>query len=253
MGRGRAATAKWALEQFLARTGGEADWERALRALTLFMVKGHAPRFFGRHQLADPYAAAVARLGPVPRTLPEWLPAIDGMSRIDAAWVEWADGRAPALPDREQARAYLLMAHKRDGALWAWVMSELLVQMGHDCRFTLPGAASGEPPSEEEELYRLTHDVLLWSRYLSRPVSPGAFPEAVLRLQGAAGAVLVVKQFDLLAELAFCLQALGADFEPAMGFEAEANERGQLGKETGYSGAHELAAGLVALAGALER
>jgi hypothetical protein len=52
----------------------------------------------------------------------------------------------------------------------------------------------------------------------------------------------------------FCLQAVGGPVgKGAEMVEAFVGERGQVGKETGYSGAHLTAAALLALAGALDR
>ena len=95
--------------------------------------------------------------------------------------------------------------------------------------------------------------MLLETRYLSRPLGKGVFLDEVIALAEAVAPALAVKLFDLLAEIAFCLQAAGQDFEPAMAFEGEVSVKGQVGKETGYSGVHAAAAALVALAGALDR
>jgi D-amino peptidase len=250
--RSREKTATAVLKHFLGATRGTSDWQRALRALTLFMVKGHAPRFFARHKLQKRFAAAVKALGAVPRRLPSGLPAVDAMSRLDAAWVEWATGTPPRLPSLDETRAFLDATLRREGALWAWVMSVLAGQMGIDCRLEVP-RATAKLMSEEEHLYFLTHQVLFWTNYLSQPLpNKGPWPDAQKLVEGARLA-LAVKQLDLLAEIAFCLQALELDFEPAMAFEAHVDESGQLGEDTGYSGAHEAAAALVALAGALER
>lgn len=252
MKRSRQKIAAAVLKRFLRDTRGKQDWQRALRALTLFMVKGHAPKFFARNKLARPFASAVKALESVPRALPPGLPAIDAMSRLDAAWVEWATGIEPKLPSRDEAGAFIDATLRREGALWAWVMSVLAGQLGLDCRLEVP-RATVKLMSEEEHLYFLTHQVLFWTNYLSQPLpDKGPWPEGARLVQGV-GAVLAVKQLDLLAEIAFCLQVLRVDFEPAMAFEAFVDESGQLGEDTGYSGTHEVAAALVALAGALDR
>jgi D-amino peptidase len=251
--RTRAKTAKAVLDFFLGHTNGPAHWERALRALTLFMVRGHAPGFYAQHKLDRVFTTAVRRLDGIPRDLPAGLAAIDAMSRLDASWVEWAEGKKPALPAAEEARAFLAAVRERDGLLWAWVMSELAVQLGLDCKLTLEKPRPLREVSADEDLYWVTHLVLLETRYFSRPVGKGAFSEEAKELALAVGPALAVKEFDLLGELAFCLQALGADFEPAMAFEPLVTVKGQVGKETGYSGAHAAASALVALAGALDR
>lgn len=249
-----AKTAKAALDFFLGATSGTAHWQRALRALTLFMLQGHAPRFFARHRLERAKGPALARLALVPRALPLELGALDAMSRLDAAWVEWASGRTPALPDAAQARAFVAAAKARDGVLWAWVLGELGEQLGLGARLEGLGERPLEGGSEEEVLYWLSHQVLFATRYLSRPLPPGSFAAEAQALGAAVGPLKVVGDADLLAEVAFCLQAIGEPWEPAV--EALApfvGERGQVGKETGYLGAHRAAAAAVALAGAVER
>ncbi|AKI99679.1 D-aminopeptidase dipeptide-binding protein DppA [Archangium gephyra] len=89
-----------ALGAFLSLTQGEDDESRALRALTLHMLEGHAPGAFARRGLGPTLEAAVAALAEVPLALPDGLSPDVGMARVDAWYVRRERGlpHAPLEP-----------------------------------------------------------------------------------------------------------------------------------------------------------
>jgi D-amino peptidase len=210
---GRQPEARRALEALLARTdraNGADDWARALRALTLHMLEGHAPAFFAAHQLGPVLAQAQRDLVSIPIEFPLALEPEQALARLDAVYVLHERG-SPVRPDGDALARYIVAWRDRD-PLHAWLMGELGRQIG------LPPPPPPERPFRPDhrirDLYRVTHLFLLATRYLRHPL-PATSWESFTEQLLLAAPVLVEQGFlDLAAEVAICLQLAGEDHAP---------------------------------------
>lgn len=241
-----------ALAAFLSLTSGPDDVSRALRALTLHMLEGHAPRTFARWELAPVLRSAVDALAEVPLELPSGLDAEVGMARVDA----WFVRHERSLPNRSlepaALRAYLEHLDDTGSGMHAWLLGEIVALCGVDVRLPIAPRALREL-SRLMDLYWLTHLYLLDSRYLRLPVRAPDAGTWTEDLREALPWVLEQGNVDLAGELAFCLQCVGevrgAPHAALLSFLAEQQEPGgAMGAD-----AHATATALLAFAGARER
>lgn len=256
----RAEPAGLALQSFLRLTEGSDDESRALRALTLHMLEGHAPRFFTRWQLGPTLERAVEALAAVPRALgPEVAPTL-GMARVDAWYVRHVRGLEPSAPPDGELRRYLESLDAEGFPLYAWLLGELAHACGVDVRLPYPERHLKDA-SRAADLYWLTHLFLLDTHYLHRPLSDAHGPEWTEELLLAAPQLIAEGQVDLGAEVALCLQLAG---EAQGGAHAalleliirqqqpngEVREAAPESAQSDWEVAHTTAAALLALAGA---
>ncbi|WP_434386168.1 DUF6895 family protein [Melittangium boletus] len=243
--------ARRALTAFLALSQGPDDASRALRALTLHMLEGHAPRAFARWALGPALAAAVDALAEVPLALPPGLDAEEGMARVDAWFVRDARGlpNQPFPPDT--LRTYLVALDEEGSGLHAWLLGEMAALRGLDVRLPIAPHAFRDV-SRVVTVYWLTHLFLLDSHYLREPLRAPDAEAWTEELLVATPWVLGEGNVDLAGELAFCLQCAGETEGGAhaalLTFLAEQQQPG--GDLMGD--AHATAAGLLAFAGAAE-
>ncbi|MCY1073510.1 M55 family metallopeptidase [Archangium lansingense] len=197
-----------ALGAFLSLTEGQDDESRALRALTLHMLEGHAPGAFARRGLGPTLESAVAALAEVPLALPDGLSPDVGMARVDAWYVRRERGLSHAPLEPYLLRSYLEHLDGEGHGLHAWLLGEMAASRGLDVRLSIPARAMREA-SRVADLYWLTHLYLLDTRYLRAAPS---HPDAVVwteELLVATPWVVEQANVDLAAELAFCLQCVG--------------------------------------------
>jgi D-amino peptidase len=254
--------AERALGAFLSLTEGASEEGRALRALTLHMLEGHAPGAFARWGLGPVLEVAVEALASVPVALPPGLPPDEGQHRVDA----WYVRRERGLPHPELApgalRAWLEHLDEEGHCLYAWLLGEMAASCGVDVRLPIPERALREH-SRLADLYWLTHLFLLDTRYLRAPPRRARAAAWTEELRGATPWLLSQGHVDLAAEVAFCLQGMGETGGGAhaalLSFLAtHQREDGCLCDETleasaEESAAHATAAALLAFAGASER
>ncbi len=241
-----------ALTAFLSLSAGTDDISRALRALTLHMLEGHAPLAFAHWKLGPVLHAAVEALADVPLELPAGLEAEEGMARVDAWFVRHDRG----LPTRHLApshlRAYLEHLEQDGNAIYGWLLGEIVALCGVDVRLSIPPRPFREV-SRLVDLYWLTHLYLLDSRYLRVPVRAPDAAEWTRELCDATPWVLEQGNADLAGELAFCLQCVGeSESAPHAALVAFLVER-QQPEGLAQGDAHAWATALLALAGARER
>ena len=240
-----------ALGAFLSLTAGEDDEARALRALTLHMLEGHAPGAFARRGLGPTLEAAVAALAEVPLALPDGLSPDVGMARVDAWYVRRERGLPHTSLEPYLLRAYLEHLDGEGHGLHAWLLGEMAATRGLDVRLSIPARAMREL-SRVADLYWLTHLYLLDTRYLrAAPRHPDAtaWTEELLI---ATPWVVEQGNVDLGAELAFCLQCVGEAEGGAHEALLALLERHQL-PDGRMEDAHATAGALLAFAGAEER
>ena len=248
----RAQEAERALAAFLSLTSGADDASRALRALTLHMLEGHAPQSFARWGLGPVARDAVDALAEVPLALPDGLDPDEGMARVDAWFVRHKRGlpNRPLPPDA--LRAYLTHLDEEGYGHYAWLLGEMVATCGVDVRLPIPARAFRDL-SRVVDLYWLTHLYLLDSHYLRSPVSAPGAAAWTEELLVATPWVLEQGNVDLAGEVAFCLQCGGESGGGAhaslLTFLAE-----QQRPEGDMEGdAHATATALLAFAGSLER
>jgi D-amino peptidase len=239
------------LGAFLSLTEGGDEESRALRALTLHMLEGHAPGVFARRGLAPTLEAAVAALAEVPLALPDGLSPDVGMARVDAWYVRRERGLPHARLEPYLLQAYLEHLDGEGHGLHAWLLGEMAATCGLDARLSIPARAMRDV-SRVADLYWLTHLYLLDTRYLrAAPRHPDA-PAWTEELLVATPWVVEQGHVDLGAELAFCLQCVGeagGGAHEALLALLEAHQQPDGCMED----AHATAGALLAFAGAEER
>lgn len=255
----RAEPAERALRAFLRLTEGSDDESRALRALTLHMLEGHAPRAFTRWGLGPTLEQAVEALAAVPTDLgPHVAPGL-GMARVDAWFVRHVRGLESSAPAAWQLRRYLELLEAEGLSIYAWLLGELALACGVDVR--LP---SLERPQRGDafpaDLYWLTHLFLVDTHYLHRPLGDARAPGWTEELLLAVPRLIAEGQVDLGAEVALCLQcageAGGSAHEALLELLIRRQQPGGEVKdvapeeEGAWEVAHTTAAAMLALAGA---
>ncbi|MBX7101197.1 MAG: M55 family metallopeptidase [Myxococcaceae bacterium] len=240
-----AGPAKKALQAFLALTSAPADEPRALRALTLFMLRGHAPDFFRAQRLGPVFDAALEALRAMPLEL-GGLSAPVAMARLDALYVLEAVGTPRTGATGLDAT---IAACAAELPLWAWLLSQLGAPLGLCGRFPAPQGLD-----RLSELYFLTHLVLLETRYLSRPLAPAQLAPVLERLSLASDWAIAQGNLDIGAELAFCLRHAGEAPTPELArltafLVAAQGDDGSVFEPGDQGDPHGTAAALLALAG----
>jgi D-amino peptidase len=251
-----------ALRAFLALTEGGDDEARALRALTLHMLEGHAPGAFARRALGPTLEAAVAALAEVPLALPPGLSPDVGMARVDAWYVRRERGLPHAELEPQALRSYLEHLDEEGHGLYAWLLGEMVASCGLDVRLSIPERALRDV-SHLVDLYWLTHLYLLGSRYLRTPLEDARAAAWTEELLVATPWLVEQGHVDLAAEVAFCLQCVGESGSGAHEalltlLAAHQRPEGHLcddttGPSPDESAAHATAGALLAFAGAEER
>ncbi len=251
-----------ALGAFLALTAGEDDEARALRALTLHMLEGHAPGAFARRGLGPTLDAAVAALAEVPLELPPGLDPEVGMARVDAWYVRRERGLSHAALVPSALRAYLEAIDNEGHGLYAWLLGEMAASRGLDVRLPIPERAFREM-SRLVDVYWITHLYLLDTHYLRAPLQDSRAAAWTEELLVATPWLVEQGHVDLAAEVALCLQcageAGGGAHEALLTLLVRHQQSdgrlsdGSMGMASAELEPHATAAALVALAGAEER
>lgn len=244
------ATLREAAATFVATTADAGSEARALRALTLHMLEGHAPATYADLALGAIASQSVAALAQVPTALEPTLEPLEAQARLDAWWLRRELGLATAdeLDNRELV-ALLAGFAARGFGLFAWLLSRLAKRYGQ----RVPQHDLGPVRLPRiYDLYRRTHEVLLATRYLRFPPEPISLAVHTERLLLATPWLIAHDHLDLVAEVAFCLQAVGeadgAEHDALIAaLSTEAARRAASGE------AHLAAGRLIALAGARER
>jgi hypothetical protein len=228
------------LAHFLALSAGPEPADVTLRALTLFMLKHHAPRLSAERGLAPLLDAALEACAAVPYDFEEPLDGDRLQAGVDAWYLRHVAGLPHAPPDADRFADALRRLVDDDRLIYAWLLGELAAKCGLDVRVPLESARPFLHVSRLHDGYWLTHLVLLESDYLSRPVrhpQAAAWREA---LEQFVPWLLRKPNLDLAGEVALSLDALGGDASAL---------KAQLAAAPPGNDAHEVATGLVALAG----
>lgn len=242
---------------FMNLTSGVEPEALALRAATLHMLEGHAPRFFQQLDLGPQLQRALQRLDGISTDLGPRLSPLEAQSRFDAWYLRSMrkmGGRVAPSPDGVRR----CLESLADQPVFVWTLATMALQLGVQPGIALPNrrAVGGSLP-RHHDLYWLTHLFLVESRLLHAPMNGPRLAETD-ELETGASWVVEGGFVDLAAEMATCLQATGR-------FTTEAHQR-LLGlvlqhlapegcaRALGQPAApHPTAAALLALGGALER
>lgn len=242
---------------FLEHTETATEESCALRALTLHMLEAHAPATFARLAMPSVLAAAVTQLESVPLELPATLTPAAAQARIDAAYVRCRRGGECCGLDPSEVDA--LLRHLVDGhhVLHAWVLGELAAMMGVDRR-VLREDRWYRGVSRRHDLYWCTHRLLLASHYLHQPLRSEDWQPELTELARAAHWIRKCADEDLAAEALICMQCVEAP--PPAAYHvllpwllAVRSTGGDVGGRGHADAAHATAAGLLALAGDVDR
>lgn len=196
-----------ALGAFLTITIVPGEELRALRALALHMLQGHAPQRFEQAKLADTFSSALTALTELPAQFPLDLPPETAMARIDGCYLRHLHGLPINRPEERELAAYLHQLAEQGDLIYAWLLGELALEFGVDVRLRL-----GLRPlkgSRVHDLYWLTHQFLLATRYLHSPLPGLGFKSRADELAAATAWIVEQKFVDLGAEVAVCLQLTG--------------------------------------------
>lgn len=206
-----AQLAERALASFLAATDTADEEDVSLRALTLRMLRGHAPSLFAKAGLAELLAAALEKTSGVSNVLagapnPDVLQA-----RFDAWYLRHLEGLPHEAPSAAAVRAEIARLNDDGDQLYAWLLGELAARCGTDERLGF-GPRHFRGVSRLHDLYWLTHLVLLESDYFAKPIDHADTGEWVAAFVAATPWIIENHAVDLAGEVLFSLQALG---EPA--------------------------------------
>ncbi len=199
------------LDTFLAATDSDDPHHVALRALTLHMLRGLAPRAFERRGLAGVQQAALEKCAAVPLGLAEPLDAEALQTGIDAWFCRHVKGLPHPPPAREALRAALDALVEGDLLIYAWLLGEIAARCGVDARVKLPKARPYVGTSRLHDTYWLTHLVMLDTDYFARHVTHREANDWADALESAARWLQRQPNDDLAGEVALCLRVLGRD------------------------------------------
>lgn len=196
-----------ALAAFLRLSRREGESIVALRALTLHMLAGLAPRFFAEHRLGRVFAASLEAVRALPATLGEDVAPDVMMARLDALYVRSLHGDRLRLPSASVLAKRFTPIHAQS-PLYAWLLARLAAKLGRATPFAeLTMASCCLTPVEE--LCFATHQLLLDGDYCMRPIDPARFVAQATLMESRARFVVARGELDVGAEMAFCLTMLG--------------------------------------------
>lgn len=198
-----------ALGAFLRMTDAEAPWDLALRAFTLHMLEGRAPRHFARSDLQPLLSQSLARLQAVPLTFPTTLTPNQGQARLDAYYLLHLRDLPHCPLHLPSFQRFIRRLQEDERALSAWIM----VSMARAAGLPVADPFHGEPPpglGPPMSLYWHVHRILIASDFLHRPPPVAPWESSVAALVAAIPWIVAGNFVDLACELLLCLQVLGA-------------------------------------------
>ncbi len=239
------------LQSFLNITASESERMRALRLLTLHMLKGHAPDFFAFHSLDRELQKALAACEGFRPAFPLGLDSDTALARVDICYVLHCHHRSYALAERVELEAYLDYTKGSGDLIYAWLCGELVYRCGLDLRLKLP-VRPYRDVSRLHDLYWVTHQFLLATEYLHRPLPRLGWDSRVNDLIESVQWLVSERLADLGAEVALCLQLAGRhkECQPILDFLHECSKDGlvidSLLEPEPHNYAHTTAAALLA-------
>jgi hypothetical protein len=161
------------------------------------MLEHLAPRFFAAEQLRAELDAALQVLAAMPADLPASLDHHEAMSRVDAVYLRTIRG----LPAKSLDVAKWVEANATAHPLHAWFIAEAC---GAPRPF--PSRYPFKSSSPLSHLYLLTHEVMLDTRFFSRPLTLIDAPLILDELSAALPSLIADREWDLAAEIVFTVR-----------------------------------------------
>lgn len=199
------------LDTFLSATDSDDPHHVALRALTLHMLAGLAPRLFTQRDLAKVQQAALEKCASVPLGLSEPVDEEALQSGIDAWFCRHVRGLPHTPPNREALRAAFDALVENDLLIYAWLLGEIAARCGVDARVPVPKARPYIGASRLHDTYWLTHLVMLDTDYFAKPVKHRDASDWADALESSGHWLQRQPNDDLAGEVALCLRVLGRD------------------------------------------
>lgn len=185
----------------------ESEQLLALRLLTLHMLEGYVPSAFSA-DLRGELERLLDRTEGCSLSLTQALDAELVQARADIYYVLARRNRRYVLPLQQDVEACLDYLADSGDLIYAWVCAELLCRCGLNLRFK-PLLRPYKGVSRLHDLYWLTHQYLLATEYLHKPLPKLGWQERTSELIGAIDWVTSTSRTDLACEIALCLQLAG--------------------------------------------
>lgn len=196
------------LEAFLNITSVESERMRALRLLTLHMLEGYAQDFFRLYSLDQELQHILTVCEGFAPTFSSGLDPDTALAKIDICYVLHCRKRAYTLPKGVELEGYLDYLKESGDLIYAWLCGELLYRCNLDLRLRLP-VRPYKGVSRLHDLYWVTHQFLLATEYLHRPLPRLGWDSRVDDLLESLDWIVSEGLADLGAEVALCLQLAG--------------------------------------------
>lgn len=202
------------LERFLADTDDDSPLHVPLRALTLHMLHGVAPKRFAALNLAAVQRDALERCAHVDF-------GFDGdeerlQAGIDAWFCRHVKGLPHPRPDPARLRAALQTCVDESSLIYAWLLGEIAARCGVDVRVPLPRPRPYVGVSRLHDTYWLTHLPMLHTDYFAKPLTHPDAKDWADGLQSSVAWLAKNPNDDLAGEVALCLRVLGRDPSAAL-------------------------------------
>lgn len=196
------------LQVFLKSTAIENERLQALRLLTLHMLEGYAHEFFIYHSLDKELERMLGAFEGFAPGFPVTIDPDTALARVDICYVLNCHHRAYTLPEKAELAGYLAYLQESGDLIYAWLCGELLYRCGLDLRLKLP-MRPYQGVSRLHDLYWVTHQFLLATEYLHRPLPRLGWDSRTDYLVESIEWIVSEGLADLGAEVAFCLQLSG--------------------------------------------
>lgn len=204
------------IEAFLELTEDDSERMRALRLLTLHMLEGYAPKAFRRHAPPLEIERLLKSFENYSASFEPDLTSDDGMARLDICYVLHSRSRKYQIADAAELKRYLEGLIDAGHLIYAWLCGELAFHCGVDVRVKA-GIRPFKGVSRLHDLYWVTHQFLLATRYLQRPLPKIGWGFTANELIESIPWIIDERYVDLGAEIALCLQL--ADKRSAAGYQ----------------------------------
>lgn len=194
------------LTAFFKITASDTERMLALRALTLHMIEGLAPKVYAQYKLKKHFEETLVPLKKIDFSFNEHLPAEEAMARVDTFYLLHIRDLKYIKPLEEDLINYINYVSEHGSTIYAWLLGELAATCGFKTRLNF-----GIRPFKAEyptlDIYWITHQMLITTRYFQKPLSTLGWTDRINDLLKATPWLIEEEKVDIGGEVAFCLQA----------------------------------------------